>query len=74
MYNNNDGYLVQLTVCMLTLCTCTLSYYFSDLYCSHDIMMNCWNELPEKRPSFSELVKTITTALEEITDYLDVGN
>ena len=35
-----------------------------------EIMMNCWIKVPSKRPSFSELVKTISAALVEIADYL----
>ena len=34
-------------------------------------MFNCWNEQPEKRPSFAELVLTLTTLLEDIAAYMD---
>lgn len=34
-------------------------------------MFNCWNEQPEKRPSFAELVCTLTCLLEDIAAYLD---
>ena len=34
-------------------------------------MKECWKELPDKRPAFSELVTTISTSLEAIAGYLD---
>jgi len=34
-------------------------------------MKECWKELPDKRPTFSELVTTISTSLEAIAGYLD---
>ena len=34
-------------------------------------MFNCWKEQPEKRPSFAELVLTLTSLLEEIAAYMD---
>jgi len=34
-------------------------------------MQECWKELPDKRPPFSELVTTISTILERIGGYLD---
>lgn len=34
-------------------------------------MSNCWREEPEKRPSFAELVQTLTSLLEDIAAYLD---
>ena len=35
-------------------------------------MKQCWKELPDKRPTFSELVTTISTSLEAIAGYLDL--
>lgn len=34
-------------------------------------MNQCWKELPDKRPNFSELLITISTILERIGGYLD---
>ena len=42
-----------------------------NIYCSYDVMFNCWKEQPEKRPSFAELVPTLTTLLEDIAAYMD---
>ena len=42
------------------------------LFCRYDmIMRECWQELPDKRPFFSDLVTTISTSLERIAGYLD---
>ena len=38
---------------------------------SYDVMFNCWKEQPEKRPSFAELVVTLTSLLEDIAAYMD---
>ena len=34
-------------------------------------MTTCWKEQPEKRPSFAELVRTLTSLLEDIAAYMD---
>ena len=41
-------------------------------YCvnNYDMMNVCWKELPDKHPTFSELVTTISTILETIAGYL----
>ena len=36
------------------------------------MMKVCWKELPDKHPTFSELVTTISTILEAIAGYLDL--
>ena len=38
---------------------------------SYDMMRDCWNKFPEDRPTFSELVVSIATCLEEMAGYLD---
>ena len=35
--------------------------YYHD--CSYNVMSNCWREQPEKRPSFTELVQTLSALL-----------
>ena len=42
------------------------------LYCRYDIMKKCWQEEPEQRPTFSELVTVISTSLEGMSVYLDL--
>ena len=35
-------------------------------------MLNCWDADPEQRPTFAQLVTTITSALDTLADYLHV--
>ena len=39
----------------------------------YSVMQQCWEIEPGKRPSFSVLVKTLSSSLEEMADYLHVG-
>ena len=36
-------------------------------------MHQCWSEEPENRPSFSQLVESLSRSLEEMADYLHIG-
>jgi len=38
----------------------------------YDIMKDCWKELPNERPAFSVLVRTISAMVGEIAGYLDL--
>ena len=35
-------------------------------------MLSCWDADPEQRPTFTQLVTTITSVLDPLADYLDV--
>ena len=35
-------------------------------------MLSCWDTDPEQRPTFAQLVTTITSVLDPLADYLDV--
>ena len=35
-------------------------------------MLSCWDADPEQRPTFAQLVTTITSVLDRLADYLDV--
>ena len=35
-------------------------------------MLRCWDADPEQRPTFTQLVTTITSVLDPLADYLDV--
>ena len=37
------------------------------------MMMWCWEMEPGNRPSFSTLVQTLSTSLEDMADYLHIG-
>ena len=39
--------------------------------CSYDVMMRCWNHIPDERPLFGELVVSLNILLEEVAGYLD---
>ena len=36
-------------------------------------MLSCWDADPQQRPTFSQLVTTITSLLHALADYLDVS-
>lgn len=38
---------------------------------SYSVMLKCWSESSEDRPSFSALVQLLSSFLEEIAGYLD---
>ena len=40
---------------------------------SYSLFLHCWEEQPEKRPCFSELVVTIATLLEAVGGYLSLN-
>ena len=45
---------------------CTLFFY------SYAIVQECWKAAPDKRPTFSELAKSICESLEVMGGYLDL--
>ena len=40
---------------------------------SYSLLLHCWDEQPEKSPSFSELVLSITTIMEVVGGYLSLN-
>ena len=50
-----------------------LNYSFSLPFSRYTLMMNCWGKLPEKRPSFSDIVLTVSKYTEIIAGYLDIN-
>ena len=40
---------------------------------SYSIIQSCWEELADKRPSFSELVVDIDSTLESMAGYMDLN-
>ena len=48
-------------------------YYASNSARRYSIMLECWKENPEDRPTFSQLVSSISSQLEGMAGYLDVG-
>ena len=41
--------------------------------CRYEAIRSCWDADPEQRPTFSQLVATITSILDPLADYLDVS-
>ena len=48
----------------------THTFWFSHISCSYSLLLQCWEEQPEERPRFSELVVTTATLLEAVGGYL----
>ena len=40
--------------------------------CRYQVMLSCWDADPEQRPTFAQLVTTITSILVPLADYLDM--
>ena len=40
--------------------------------CRYEVLLSCWDADPEQRPTFTQLVTTITSVLDPLADYLDV--
>ena len=41
--------------------------------CSYMMMMQCWEAIPENRPSFKEMYAITSKYVESIAGYLDMG-
>ena len=44
----------------------------SIVHSSYRFMSNCWHVDPNKRPTFSELISSMSQILESLADYMDV--
>ena len=42
-------------------------------YIRYVVMQRCWSKDPEKRPPFSEIMKILSCALEDMAGYLHIG-
>lgn len=49
------------------------NYYVMTLLCRYSLMMWCWVMEPGNRPSFPDLVHTLSKSLEEMAGYLPIG-
>ncbi len=38
---------------------------------SYELMCDCWKELPDKRPSFQEVVSSLNSQLEGVAGYME---
>ena len=68
--------------CMMVFAAVVIILYYVesklDCLCScmhfrYSIIQWCWEMDPEKRPSFSTLVESVSRTLEDKADYLDIG-
>jgi len=41
---------------------------------SYSMMLQCWDADPQNRPVFSEIVENLSSFLEQISGYVDMGN
>ena len=51
------------TLCLTLAMNSTISY-------SYSLLLQCWDEQPEKRPDFSQLLSTLSTLLEAVAGYV----
>ena len=45
---------------------------YKEIEYRYEVMLSCWDADPEQRPTFTQLVTTITSVLDPLADYLDV--
>ena len=53
-------------------CVFLTSFYVHTSFYSYAIVQECWKAAPDKRPTFSELAKSICESLEVMGGYLDL--
>ena len=46
---------------------------FCDCFCSYKMMVQCWEAMPDERPSFKILYKNTSKYIEGIAGYLEIG-
>ena len=45
--------------------------HFNLLPCRYTLIVECWNESPDERPHFKDLVLKIVSLLEKVAGYLE---
>ena len=43
------------------------------LHCRYSLMRHCWETDPEDRPTFSDIVSSLSVSLEGLVGYIDIG-
>jgi hypothetical protein len=52
---------------------CILYYIITIIFFRYLLMQHCWELEPKSRPSFSDLVSSLSQSLEAMASYMDVG-
>ena len=83
-YGHQRGMQIITNCQCLCKCLCILHHILADALVSkqvfatypkyrYEVMRSCWDADPKQRPTFSQLVTTITSILNSLADYLEVS-
>lgn len=46
---------------------------FHQMHCSYRLMLQCWEFKCDKRPSFSDIIESLSQTLQAMADYINIG-
>ena len=51
-----------------------LFHWWSESHAGNEMMLSCWKDSPQDRPTFDELVQTLSDILKPLANYMDFNN